>query len=78
MGLILLLDSVVDDRVDGEDGKDGNDGDDEWDVGDTANDEEGLAISSLIDESDAVRSSEAFCFFVGGIIFWVQAVLTRQ
>ena len=54
---------------DGEDDNDSNDGDDKWDAGGMANDEEGLAISSLIDESDAIRSSEAFHFFVGGIVF---------
>ena len=39
MGLILLLDLVADDGVDGDDGEDGN-GDDEWDAGGMANDEE--------------------------------------
>ena len=77
MGLILLLDLVADDGMDGADGdgddgedsNDGNDGDDEWDAGGMANDEEASAISSFIDESDAIRSSEAFHFFVGGFIF---------
>ena len=39
--------------------------------GETANDEEAVAISTFIDESEATRSSDAFCFFVGGCIILI-------